>query len=575
MITARNLAFAGAIEDDVRYSRKAAEILTAYADAFPGRHTSATAGGILYQSLDEAVHFIYLAQAYDLVAQTDVLTSAARTHIEENLLWECAEGLIACGISGNWGSWHLSAVGVIGFATGNQRLKDYGISNFKTQITKQLGNDGLWPESVHTYHFYPMRGFLHLAEAALAEGLDLYRWEAKPGKSLEAMFTQPLQYAYPNMQLPAINDGWYDSFLPLGIYELGYSRLKHPELGWAVKQLRQRGSGAGTDNPDASEIWSVVHGENVPDELPAPHFASTNFETIGICTLRHGRADGQEAMVTFDYGRHLGHGQADKMGFTLFARGRPLMADFGTPSYGSSILRYYTGTASHNTIMIDGKNQPRTMYHGLKAFVDQPELKAAVAETTEVAKGVSWTRAVMLAEEYVLVVDFLNSDELHQYDSLLHCSGESLYVGADHALIDVSTETLGLPWFQDTKRYAGKLSTGTITWKEKDRAVLNSAFAIDTPAQLYTATAPGSGSETGVPVVIQRVTGSDAAIANLLQLRDDEPLPTLEATGTGFTVTGIGFTDRLSSAAQTLSWQRMRENAADAIEVNILEESGK
>ena len=59
-------------------------------------------------------------------------------------------------------------------------------------------------------------------------------------------------------------------------------------------------------------------------------------------------------MMTFDYGRHLGHGQLDKMGVTLFGDGRLLAADYGTPAYGSAILPYYLGTASHNTVMVDG-----------------------------------------------------------------------------------------------------------------------------------------------------------------------------------------------------------------------------
>ena len=64
---ALDLALVGAIEHKPEYAAKAAEILSAYAAAYSGPHTNTLTGGMIYQSLDEAMWVIPLAQAYDLI----------------------------------------------------------------------------------------------------------------------------------------------------------------------------------------------------------------------------------------------------------------------------------------------------------------------------------------------------------------------------------------------------------------------------------------------------------------------------------------------------------------------------
>ncbi len=231
-----SLAIVYAIEKDRAYSDKAAEILVKYAQAYPGPHTDYTTGGILYQSLCEAVWIIPLAQAYDLIYYSRSLADTDRQLVENRLFRQVADGLRSVGIHGNWGSWHLSAVGVIGLSIKDAELVNYALESLASQLTNQLGEDGLWPESVHTYHFYPLRAFVHFAEGCYRLGIDLYNWEPSPGKSLKAMFNAPLQYMYPSFRLPAINDGWYDSFLPLDLYEIAHRRWDDPAFAWVLKR---------------------------------------------------------------------------------------------------------------------------------------------------------------------------------------------------------------------------------------------------------------------------------------------------------------------------------------------------
>jgi len=148
---ALDLALVAAVEHKADYAAKAAEILSKYAAAYPGPHTDAVTGGMVYQSLCEAMWVIPLAQAYDLIHHD--LSPAQRVSIESFLL-TVAQGLQRCGTQGNWGSWHLSAVGVVGYTIEDQELIEWATERFKQQIRDQLGDDGLWPESVHTYHYF-------------------------------------------------------------------------------------------------------------------------------------------------------------------------------------------------------------------------------------------------------------------------------------------------------------------------------------------------------------------------------------------------------------------------------------
>ena len=420
---ALDLALVAAIEHKPEYAAKAGEILSKYAAAYPGPHTNTVTGGMIYQSLDEAMWVIPLAQAYDLIHAD--LSPELRTKIE-TFLRTVAHGLQRCGLNGNWGSWHLSAVGVIGYAVEDEALINWATDNFKQQIRDQLGDDGLWPESIHTYHYFPLLAFMAFAEAAWHAGTDLYHWEAKPGKSLLLMFSVPLQYAYPDLRLAAINDGWFQSFVPADCYELAYHRTHDPRFAWVLANGYRPGAPpAGRVNTDTRDslrqgLYAFLFGGDIPTEVTAPPATSVNFPVLGICMLRS--ANG--AMMSFHYGPFLGHGHRDKMGVTLFANRKLWLADYGTPGYGASILPWYQSTFAHNTIVVDGKSQNPTKEDSVKLWLGSSDLEAATSETTEAYRGVTHRRTVVRLGDYFVVADQLKSETEHTYDLYLHSEGE-------------------------------------------------------------------------------------------------------------------------------------------------------
>jgi hypothetical protein len=506
---ARSCAIAWALEQKPEYAARAAEILRKYADAYPavGRHTGPTTGGIFYQSLDESMHMILLAQAYDLVHDSGALSAADMERIDRDLFWEAAEGIRNMGTGGNWGSWHLSAVGVIGLATKHQRFIDFGIDNFKSQIVNQLGADGLWPESVHTYHFFPLMAFVDLAEAATNAGTPLWDFEGRDGRGLRAMFTAPVQYMYPNLQLPAINDGWFKSYMPADLYSAAYYRYRLPEFAWVLAETKRRTSGERYDPNSSRTNWPFLLGLELPADIQRPKLESTNFPVLGIAVLRD---TGGDMTVTFDYGPHLGHGQLDKMGVTLFANGRLLAADYGTPSYGSSILPYYTGTASHNTVMIDGQNQQRTKAGRLNTWAPLPLVagpwQAAAATTAEAYPGTSWTREVWLMPPLLTIADSLESTAPRRYDWLFHCEGDDLRIeGATAA--DSAARGADIPHFTGMKWWKPAGDPVTASWREKGRELLSARVEPQAGMLFGAGRCPAESGTRTVPVLVIRQHG--------------------------------------------------------------------
>ncbi len=493
---AQNLALVYIIENDEKYAIKAKEILLKYADSYPGPHTTNLEGGMMYQSLCEAVWSIPLATAYDLIRNT--LNAADASNIENKLFKQIGSGLMKVGGagSGNWGSWHLSAVGVIGFAINDKEMIDYAVNNFKMQISKELGDDGLWPESVHCYHFYPLTAFMHLAQAASNNGIDLFNWEAKPGKGLKSMFTSPISYMYPNQKLPAINDGWFESYLPLNMYEQAYAIYDEPSMAWALKK------GYSIQKVKRNSLEALLFGKDLDIEISEPALKSVNFPVLGITILK----SPGNSMLTFDYGPFLGHGQLDKMGITLFANDELLSADYGTPGYGSEILNWYISTPAHNTIAADGKSQAKTKERYQTIFYTSELFDIAKAYTEEAYPGIRHERTVIRAGEAFIISDELRSDTSHTYDWFMRSEGD-LTVDLEES--EEPFESFGYEYIDEEGIY---LPSGEwqARWTTK-KSLLYCCMMDNEPSALVRAKCFSESASSKVSLLMNRKSGENAS----------------------------------------------------------------
>lgn len=522
----RDLALTYAVSQRPEYAVKAAEILLKYADAYPHFVAEKNGFGFHGNSLNEAVSLIPLAQGYDLIDNSGALSDEQKRHIERDFLWPEAQRLSQAGLVGNWGSWHLSAAGVIGYATGHQRFADYAVNSFKWQIANNLGDDGLWPESIHCYHFYPLDGYLSLAEASGNCGTDLFDWHAKHGKGIEVMFESPLRYMYPTLQLPAINDGWYNSWLPEDQYTVAWWHYHKPEFAWAIHRSEEVGrSGMSGDFYD-QRYRLFLFGENMPNSVPAPVFTSTNFAVLGISILRQGSdvPNYREMFLTFHYGKFLGHGHYDKMGITLFGNGQPLAPGLGTPGYGSPNIRFFSGVTAHNTIATDEKNQPRTMDSELLAFREEPQFKLAAAETTQAPPGTHWIRAVLLADNYAVIWDDLRGNTNHTFDWFFHAFGDKLTVSGTtggHPAEPDQHSKFPYPFINGVRVQQVTGASVVANWSLADNAGLKVWLTSEPNDSLFIARCPTTDGKM-IPMIFLRKRGADCQYVSVLEPRKNE-----------------------------------------------------
>jgi hypothetical protein len=113
----------------------------------------------------------------------------------------------------------------------------------------------------------------------------------------------------------------------------------------------------------AGDPESIRRGvaEVIANHGDSPKLSSVNKQQWHIAILRSG--DGPDRRAAWlDYDSGGGHSHRDGMNLGLFAKGLDLMPDFGYPpvqfgGWGSAKASWYKMTASHNTVVVDGKNQ--------------------------------------------------------------------------------------------------------------------------------------------------------------------------------------------------------------------------
>ena len=447
-----SLALIYNIEKDRAYADKAAQILLEYAHARWEPHEDAA----LSQSPFGPTWIIPLAQAYDLMYYSRSLDEQQKDAIESRLFRPTADRLKDAGIDGPWGSWNLSAVGVVGMALKDASLVRYALDSFASQIAGRLGDDGLWPGSLRNCHLRSMSAFMHLAEGCRRMGIDIYNWEAAPGRSLKAMFLAPLQYVYPSFRLPAVDDGRYNMFLPLELYEIAHRRWDDQIFAWVLKQGYRFGTAPlnreQRDRPhlfSRRSLYALLFGRDFPARFPSPVFTSRDSATQGTCTLRN-----QSMMATLSHGLPGDRGHLDKLSFTLYANDSLLIPDYGTPGYGPAIVDYYRGTASHNTVVVDGRDQRRTAGRALEHFHAGSLVQCADGVATDCYPGVTHTRRMLMLENALIIRDIITSDQPHDYDWLIRCEGEPEIVG-EHAPSDIDCDCYPLMKIMKRGRVSG------------------------------------------------------------------------------------------------------------------------
>lgn len=335
------------------YFDKVAALLMEYAKYYP---TYEEHGGIPYngpgkanaQTLCEANCNLDFALGYDFIREA--LSPAQREYIETRLLREGAEFLMQ----------HRSpqlhnhemkinaTIGIIGLILHDEQYIDFACNTpygLKYQLDHGVGGEGLWFEGSIHYHYYALQALMAFEKLARDT-----RYSLADHPSFLTMLAFPLKLILNTGDFPKLNDciAGQEKLNHTHLFEYAYSEFKDPLFASALTSIYQ--------SQDRDNIDALLYGvETLPDVEPiasnpihAPQSGITLFEDANhknMLLLKHSPYGGE-------------HDHYDRLGLILIKDGKEILPDLGTTGYGAELhYGYYKNSASHNTLVVNQKNQ--------------------------------------------------------------------------------------------------------------------------------------------------------------------------------------------------------------------------
>ena len=560
------------------YAQKAARILNAYARVYPTYtlhdiHGKASPNGAkaYAQTLDESIWLIKIAWTYDLIRGAHVLSAQEKQAIETDVLRASAAMVIKAHKEPTYNiqSWINGAAAAVGFTLNDQALIKEAIDGpigFRYQMHRFV-TEGFWAEGAWGYQFYAMRPLTMTAQMAARKGIDL--WKQEP--NLIALFHSPLGVVLPDGRLPAFNDsGSPDLYEQNYLYEVAYAATSDPALLTVIEH------GARSDRE------ALLFGtERLPQAAP-PKLVSTVFPEAGYAALRSPKTD---LTVIMKFGPHGGaHGHFDKLNFVLYSHGQTLAIDPGTHPYGIPVHHEWDSmTIAHNTISVDQQRQSAATGKLLDWHVGD-DWVAVRADAGAAYTNTHLQRTILLTNNYILIADRCESadGQPHSFDWAYHNVGTESVISPLKLEPYTSTTQNGYQHLADTMHGATSdaiavrfVSAPRTTQSESESNSTPATYDSTKPAspklstagakielnlqmlpvatsEIITGNAPSKTSQTPVPFVIVRRSGTSASFEALISVSDEggadrQHLSLEHNMSDQYTIDGPHFSDSFSN----------------------------
>ena len=421
----REVALAYVVTGEPRYRAEVERVLGHYTDFYTNFEGADSAESwmltarVFNQALTEALWAIPLIHAYDLVSAE--LSPEFQQQIEHNFLRPLG-GTMAIAqdsliendhVESNYMAWFNAALGCLGYTLGESEFVERaidGAGGFIKHVDAGVLADGMQYEVTPYYHNFVVLAYQILAEAAAANGRDLYAVRGEQGQSIESMCLALTQCVLPDGTIADLGDGsyWIDSVYDrelIEVYEIAsarfpnfssietmlsnaYARSQRERDGWAALVF---GVEQGSSQPSVSSI------QLLPD--------------AGVAILN---ASPELAAVT-PFGAHRGsHSHGDQLSLQVW----PFSNDAGCVLYGIPARRdWYQDSYAHNTLVIDGQS-PQTFqsanHYTEKMQIEMFAVDAFVADVTRTVH----VGARRLTDEMAI-----SAETSHTFDFVFHVDG--------------------------------------------------------------------------------------------------------------------------------------------------------
>jgi peptidoglycan/xylan/chitin deacetylase (PgdA/CDA1 family) len=264
---------------------------------------------------------------------------------------------------------------------------------FKWQLDGLIDADGQLIENSPYYDFYALQKYAGIYDYSTAQKAPIS--SEFPAK-LAAMSRFATYILQPNAQVPLLGASIETTIHDHGI--LRQFAAANPQLNYVLT------AGA---------------------EGTVPASKSVYFPSSGLTVMRSDWQSGasfpESTYLTFNIGKYrTEHSDMDALAITLYGDGGDLLPAGGLYTYNPGPYRdYFRGTASDNSVVVDGKSQPPG--DGTGTSLKTTDGITYQSAESSLYSGVTHQRMVMMLDkDHILVVDRLNSASVHDYQQIFH-----------------------------------------------------------------------------------------------------------------------------------------------------------
>ena len=433
-------------------------------------------GGAKPNSLKNKIWLIYLSKSYDILYND---FSIAEKQKFETWLKTMAAVVLK---QKKWmfskntadGAWQAAAIGLIGSALDDEKIKNTSKNMVLYQFDKMIGKDGLWLEGSLDLHYAATAAFYIYANSDRSLFLMT---DINEKNYLEEMAQAPLMFLDPFGMFPGDNST-KTMFPPGKIYIKAFRQFKKIEFGFiAHKEI--------VNLPDEIIVFDYSQKiKNGPIRAEPPY--SIINSTFGLGILRTGIASPKdELFARLDYGQHGGSsGHADKLSLYFCGFGRRVTTDENTddPILG---FEWAKQTLAHNTVVINYQSQAgakndndangvpgKLLLFDRKAGIKIIEADAQNSYLDTPIK--SYRRCVALTDKYFLDIFTVKAEKEVAADWVFHGLGklfafQNVTHGEKSLNNDVVRESLlgsnnnGYQWIENIETYTAN-DQWSIVW---------------------------------------------------------------------------------------------------------------
>ncbi len=470
-----------ALTGQEKYAQYAIDLMVAYADVYPGwgfhpEQKEQSPGRMFWQNLNESWWLVHVSQGYGAIKS--VASDAQREKIETDLLRNISEFLSdgspeTFNKIHNHGTWATAAVGLTGYAIGDQDYVDQallgldksGNYGFLKQLDRLFSPDGYYNEGPY-YQRYALMPFVVFASAVEQNNPERKIFEYRDG-ILEKAIDTTIQQSYGGLFFP-INDALKDKGIATTELLYGVSIAYDLSGDPGLLSIAQE-QGKYVLTPESRKVAEdIARGKAKPYDFKTMRLGDGASGGEGALDILRASADPKASVVVMkNTSQGLGHGHFDKLGYIFYDNGTEIIQDYGAArflnieaKYGGHYLpennSFAKQTIAHNALVVDetshfkGNTKTGNNFHPTAGvFADEADLQISSAQIDTAYEGVNLIRMMAIIHDDALpkpiVIDLMRADAsgVRQYDLPVYFSGQLIETNFKLAADPVSRKPLG------------------------------------------------------------------------------------------------------------------------------------